>query len=84
MESNIKGTMNYLAPELLKQIDDDEKHRANPQESSRRGTVKSDVFAEGLVFGYYLGNGVHPYGCLGIDIQANLRKEEPADLSGIG
>ena len=48
MRSGVKGTRNWNAPELL---------TLDP-----RGTVKSDVFSLGLVFGYLLLGGQHLYG----------------------
>jgi serine/threonine-protein kinase/endoribonuclease IRE1 len=54
--SGIKGTEKWLAPEILKLLDD------KGDKITQRGTIKSDVFAEGLVFGYYLSNGLHPFG----------------------
>jgi serine/threonine protein kinase len=53
--SEIKGTREWLAPELLKLL-------VTEEEITQRGTIKSDVFSEGLVFGYYLSNGLHPFG----------------------
>jgi serine/threonine-protein kinase/endoribonuclease IRE1 len=57
--SGVKGTTGWLAPELLKLLDDEETVEG---ESEIRGTVKTDVFEEGLVFGYYLTGGVHLFG----------------------
>jgi serine/threonine protein kinase len=56
--SGIKGTREWLAPEILKLglLDN------TGDKITQRGTIKSDVFAEGLVFGYYLSNGLHPFG----------------------
>ena len=82
MKSGVKGTMNWLAPELLLQLDDEQK-AANSQEDKRRGTVKSDVYSQGLVFGYYLGNGVHPCGFTDLEIQTNLRTGNALNLSSI-
>ncbi len=53
--TEIQGTREWLAPEILKQL-------VTEEEITQRGTIKSDVFSEGLVFGYYLSNGLHPFG----------------------
>jgi serine/threonine-protein kinase/endoribonuclease IRE1 len=75
--SGVKGTLDYFAPELLKLLDEDS---STENEVQKRGTVKSDVFAEGFVFGYFLSGGVHPFGTPSYQIQNNLRTKEPANL----
>jgi serine/threonine-protein kinase/endoribonuclease IRE1 len=76
--SGVKGTYDYFAPEILKLLDDDQ--IATDNEDKKRGTVKSDVFAEGLVFGYFISGGVHPFGTTSRQIQINLRTNEPVNL----
>ncbi|XP_046438240.1 serine/threonine-protein kinase/endoribonuclease IRE1-like [Daphnia pulex] len=76
--SGVRGTHDYFAPEILKLLDDDQ--IATDNEDKKRGTVQSDVFAEGLVFGYFLSRGVHPFGTTSHQIQNNLRTNEPANL----
>ena len=83
LKSGVKGTMNWMAPELLQQLDDEQIGNNNNQEDKRRGTVKSDVYSQGLVFGYYLGNGVHPCGFTDLEIQTNLRTGNALNLSSI-
>jgi hypothetical protein len=61
----------------LKLLDEDS---STENEVQKRGTVQSDVFAEGLVFGYFLSGGVHPFGTTSHQIQTNLRTNEPANL----
>lgn len=52
--------------------------------SSRlRATVKSDVFGEGLIFGYFLSGGVHPYGTKSHEITSNILNDKPIHLKGI-
>jgi serine/threonine-protein kinase/endoribonuclease IRE1 len=70
--SGIKGTREWLAPELLKLL-------VTEEEITQRGTIKSDVFAEGLVFGYYLSNGLHPFGSRD-EIHSNILKNKPINL----
>jgi serine/threonine-protein kinase/endoribonuclease IRE1 len=80
--TGVKGTLDYFAPEILKHLD--EVSSSTDNEAKKRGTVKSDVFAEGLVFGYFISGGVHPFGTLSHQIQINLRTNEPANLPGTG
>jgi serine/threonine protein kinase len=75
--SGVRGTLDYFAPEILNLLDEES---STGNEVQKRGTVKSDVFAEGLVFGYFLSGGVHPFGTLSHQIQTNLRTNEPANL----
>jgi serine/threonine-protein kinase/endoribonuclease IRE1 len=77
--SGVRGTYDYFAPEILKLLDEDS---STDNEDKKRGTVKSDVFAEGLVFGYFLLGGVHPFGNTSHEIQTNLRTNKPANLPG--
>ncbi|KZS11442.1 Uncharacterized protein APZ42_024210 [Daphnia magna] len=75
--SGVRGTSNWYSPELLKLL-------LNKQGAEEpRGTVKSDVFALGLVFGYLLLNGQHPYGGLEAEIHKNLMKKETIKLKNI-
>jgi serine/threonine-protein kinase/endoribonuclease IRE1 len=46
--SGVRGTYDYFAPEKLKLLDEDS---STESEVQKRGTVQSDVFAEGLVLG---------------------------------
>jgi serine/threonine-protein kinase/endoribonuclease IRE1 len=80
--SGVRGTYDYFAPEILKLLDEDQ--IATDNEDKKRGTVKSDVFAEGLVFGYFLSGGVHPFGTLSHQIQINLRTNAPVNLPETG
>jgi serine/threonine-protein kinase/endoribonuclease IRE1 len=75
--SGVRGTYDYFAPEILKLLDDES---STENEDKKRGTVKNDVFAEGLVFGYFISGGVHPFGTTSHQIQNNLRTNEPANL----
>jgi serine/threonine-protein kinase/endoribonuclease IRE1 len=77
--SGVRGTLDYFAPELLKLLDEDS---STDNEDKKRGTVQSDVFAEGLVFGYFIAVGIHPFGNTSHQIQINLRSNEPVNLLG--
>jgi serine/threonine-protein kinase/endoribonuclease IRE1 len=77
--SGVRGTNDYFAPEILKLLDED---ISTGKEVQKKGTVKSDVFAEGLVFGYFLLGGVHPFGPTSFQISVNVRTKEPIILPG--
>nr|CAH0106343.1 unnamed protein product [Daphnia galeata] len=70
--SGLKGTNNWMAPELLKDA-----------ATRTRGNVTSDVFGEGLVFGYYLSNGKHPYGTVVWEIPSNIVANNPVNIDEI-
>ena len=71
--SGIKGTKQWLAPELFEIL-------REGIEPLCRGTVKSDVFAEGLTFGYVLLGGKHVYGDSEMDIGKNLTEKNQVNL----
>ncbi|XP_046448834.1 cAMP-dependent protein kinase, catalytic subunit-like isoform X2 [Daphnia pulex] len=73
--SGIKGTMNWFAPELLRSIERDDVELG-------RGTVKSDVFALALVFGYLLLGGQHLYG-QEIEVPINIVKQATVNMEKI-
>jgi serine/threonine-protein kinase/endoribonuclease IRE1 len=77
--SDVKGTLDYFAPEILELMDEP---NSAENEVQKRGTVKSDVFAEGLVFGYFISEGVHPFGSSSYEIGKNMRTNEPVNLPG--
>jgi serine/threonine protein kinase len=74
--SGIRGTYNWLAPETIKLLEEDE---ANETEAQQKGTIKSDVFAEGLVFGYFLLKGLHLFGSR-MQIPINIIENNPVNL----
>ena len=73
--SGIKGTMNWFAPELLRILERDEVEFG-------RGTVKSDVFALALVYGYILLKGKHLYGSNEPQIIENIKGQTPVNMEG--
>jgi serine/threonine-protein kinase/endoribonuclease IRE1 len=78
--SDIKGSDQWLAPELLELLDNEDFQ--DESEEEQRGTIQTDVFAEGLVFGYYLMGGVHLYGSKLFDISNNIKDNKPVNLDG--
>ncbi len=75
--TGVRGTYDYFAPEILKLLDE---ASSTENEDKKRGTVKSDVFAEGLVFGYFISGGVHPFGSSSYKIGKNVRTNKPVNL----
>ena len=76
--SGVKGTTDWLAPELLKLLNDGDTQ--NELEAKQRGTIQTDVFAQGLLFGYYLTGGRHPFGSP-VQIADNILENKPVNLS---
>jgi serine/threonine protein kinase len=75
MNSGVKGTFTYLAPELLQKLMQNE-------EILGRGTIKSDVFALGLVFVFLLLKGHHLYGSNEIAIINNIVANKQVNING--
>ncbi len=75
--SGVKGSMSWMAPELLKERNPG-RNNLGPK---ARGTVKSDVFAEGCVFGYFLSDGTHPFGEADYEIPSNIANSKLDDLN---
>ena len=79
---NTRGTsmspVNYLAPEILKILNEEEFENTNPER--RTYSVKIDVFAEALVFGYLLSGGLHLFGSI-FNIETNIINNNPVNLS---
>ena len=74
--TGIMGTMNWKAPEVLEKERDD-----HTDWEKQRATTKSDVFAEGLVFAYFLLNGKHPYGSFP-ETTSNILKGNIVNIQG--
>ncbi len=78
--SGMRGTHNWFSPEILKIF---EKKGNDGKTMSTdilpRGTVKSDVYTAGLVFGYYLLDGDHPFGSP-INVLPNIVNNEPVNM----
>ncbi|XP_057365474.1 calcium-dependent protein kinase 2-like [Daphnia carinata] len=57
-----EGTRNWYAPEVLHLFLNKNKKKEDEEAEKKRGTVKSDVFVLGLVFGYLFLEGEHLFG----------------------
>jgi serine/threonine-protein kinase/endoribonuclease IRE1 len=76
-----RGTDNWYAPEILKIKNGIEKN-GKDERAHQRGTVKSDVYTEGLVFGYYLLDGHHPFGSA-VNVLPNIVNNKPVNLTSM-
>ncbi|KZS07491.1 Uncharacterized protein APZ42_028599 [Daphnia magna] len=74
--SALKGTRNWIAPELL---------RPTLDGRECRGDIKSDVFAQGLVFGCIFLDGEHLYGSKQNkeEILKNIKEGNPVNMQKI-
>ncbi|KZS11439.1 Uncharacterized protein APZ42_024219 [Daphnia magna] len=77
--SGMKGTRTWYAPEVLEKLVKEEKAK----EEEFWGTVKSDVFVLGLVFGYLFLKGEHLYGSSETEIHKNIIKNNPVNMKKI-
>ncbi|XP_046461710.1 serine/threonine-protein kinase/endoribonuclease ire-1-like [Daphnia pulex] len=80
--SGIKGTQYWMAPEILAL--EDQPYSKNDVEGANkgRGTMRSDIFALGLVFFTFLTNGLHLFGSKNLIISNVMRgKPNPANQS---
>ncbi len=75
-QSGLKGTLNWMAPEILKLLNDS---RDSTSEELPHGTIQSDTFAAGCVFFYFLTRGKHPFGN-SFEILNNISKNNPTEL----
>ncbi|XP_045026238.1 calcium-dependent protein kinase 3 [Daphnia magna] len=78
--SGVRGTTNWYAPEVL-EINNNIKEAEEAKKL--KGTVKSDVFALGLVFGFLFLKGEHVYGSSEREISDNVIKKQPINLKKI-
>jgi serine/threonine protein kinase len=73
-----RGTENWYAPETLKKIEELE-ISGKDGKNLQKGTTKSDIFTEGLVFGYYLLGGRHLFGTSSF-VRNNIIDNDPVNL----
>ncbi len=72
-QSGTKGTLNWMAPEVLENLD-------VSSDDLPRGTIESDTFAAGCVFFYLLTRGSHPFGTTSF-VLANICTGNPVTLN---
>ncbi|XP_057373295.2 uncharacterized protein LOC130694180 [Daphnia carinata] len=77
--SGVKGTRTWYAPEVLKKLINDEKS----ENEEFWGTVKSDVFVLGLVFGCLFLEGEHLFGTNEKKIHQNIIRNDPVKMKNI-
>ncbi len=65
--SGVNQTSIWLAPELLDQ---------SYEERTKRNTKMSDIFAQGLLFCYFLLEGQHPFGSSHFKILMNIANNQ--------
>ncbi|XP_032797168.2 uncharacterized protein LOC116933517 isoform X2 [Daphnia magna] len=77
--TGVKGTKTWYAPEVLEKLINGEKAK----EEEFWGTVKSDVFVLGLIFGYLFLKGEHLYGSSKKEIHENIIEKKPVNMQKI-
>ncbi|XP_045030856.1 uncharacterized protein LOC116920196 isoform X2 [Daphnia magna] len=75
-QSEIRGTLQWMAPERLKVLSDPENMPAELPD----GTIKSDTFSSGCLFFYFLTRGKHPFGKNKVSVPANILLNKPEEL----
>ncbi len=74
--TSCQGASNYwMAPEILMFVDSNQ----NDLMKAERSTVKSDIFALGCVFFYFIEKGIHPFG-RGLFIMTNILQLNPVNI----
>ncbi|XP_045028021.1 uncharacterized protein LOC123471144 isoform X2 [Daphnia magna] len=75
--SEVRGTRTWYAPEVLK-------ISLTPKEAKEvKGSVKSDVFSQGLVFGFLFLKGQHVYGLNENEIRDNVIEKKTINMKKI-
>ncbi|KAK4011305.1 hypothetical protein OUZ56_020422 [Daphnia magna] len=77
--SGVRGTRTWYAPEVLEKLINGEK----AEQEEFWGTVQSDVFVLGLVFGYLFLKGEHLYGSSETEIHKNIIEKNPVNMQKI-
>ena len=74
--SKLKGSMNWMAPELLNLL-------LCPTESTVVvDQVLADIYSAGCTFFFYLSRGRHPFGNHSISILSNAKLNNPVNAKG--
>jgi serine/threonine-protein kinase/endoribonuclease IRE1 len=76
--SKLKGSMNWMAPELLNLL-------LSPSTESTAvvDQVLADIYSAGCTFFFYLSRGRHPYGNHSMSILSNTKLSNPVNAKGI-
>jgi serine/threonine-protein kinase/endoribonuclease IRE1 len=72
-QSGLKGTLIWMAPEILELADESSSELPH-------GSIQSDTFAAGCVFFYFLTRGKHPFGN-SFKIPGNIVDNNPIELN---
>ncbi|KZR96973.1 Uncharacterized protein APZ42_008389, partial [Daphnia magna] len=75
-QSKIRGTLQWMAPERLKVLTDNENKSAELPD----GTIKSDTFSSGCVFFYFLTRGTHPFGKNQATVPGNILENKQEEI----
>jgi len=75
----VRCTKDWPAPEILKLIHEQSIQNKGSGIDLVEGTIKSDVFSAGLVFFYWLTEGIHPFGESFL-IMVNIFHNRPVNL----
>ncbi|XP_045030891.1 uncharacterized protein LOC116919760 isoform X4 [Daphnia magna] len=75
-QSKIRGTLQWMAPERLKVLNDTENMPVNLPD----GTIKSDTFSSGCVFFYFLTRGKHPFGKNQATVPGNILENKQEEI----
>jgi serine/threonine protein kinase len=73
-QSGLKGTLNWMAAEILELMDDSISKLPH-------GTIQSDTFAAGCVFFFFLTRGKHPFDSNSLKIPGNILDNKPVELN---
>ncbi|XP_059351757.1 RGS domain-containing serine/threonine-protein kinase A-like [Daphnia carinata] len=81
--TGVRGTRTWYAPEVLEKLINGKKAENAEKADEFWGTVKSDVFVLGLVFGYFFLKGEHLFGSSEEEIHKNIIRHDPVNMKNI-
>jgi serine/threonine protein kinase len=76
------GPESWLAPEILTLVNNTSSSNNDIKSARLQGSAKSDVYAEGLVFGRFLLKGRHIFGKR-TEIPSNILDDEKVNITSI-
>ena len=81
--SGLRGTMQWMPPEVIK-LGSVKFGSSETRDNPPKGTIKSDIFAFGLVCFYYLTRGKHPFGGLrSLETTNNIVNGKLVNIEGL-